>query len=191
MSSRLDEVADRLATRLLTFRPGPKRLLDFAPKRWGALGILAALVVVMAVTVAWLLRQLFGVTVGRTTRRLYEQATGVGRDRTRADLSLVLDRLIMLKVALDAPAMRRLIEVGPTVEFASNGPQGEALLHAASRRLVAWVAAGRTGDELSDVEAAFARTIQITPTRKGSSAAELDALESYADAWIEVLGPAG
>ena len=67
-----------------------------------------------------------------TTRRLYEQATGVDRDRVNADLALVADRLAPLVSAAD-------------------GPQGDALVLGASRCRVAWVAAGRTGDRQMSV----------------------------------------
>ncbi len=100
-----------------------------------------------------------------STRRLYEQATGVDRDRANADLALVADRLSPLMSAPD-------------------GPQGDALLLGASRHLVAWVAAGRTADEqMSAVEAAFARWVQVAEDDDAAPGALVESLESYVEAW--------
>jgi hypothetical protein len=100
-----------------------------------------------------------------TTRRLYEQATGVDRDRANADLALVADRLSPL---VNAP----------------DGPHGDALVLGASRRLVAWVAAGRTADErMSDVEAAFAHWVQLAEEDGAAPEAIMDSLYSYVEAW--------
>jgi hypothetical protein len=181
MSSQLDEVADRLATQLLAGRPGGSRLFDVAEKRGDLRGCLAGLVGVVAMNVSMFFRQLPRLADGRTTCRLYEQATGVGRDRAKTDLGLVMERLFALEAALAAPAVH-----------APDGPQGEALVRAASRRLVAWVAAGQTADEqLSGVEAAFARTKQITRKRNAAPEAVWDSLETYADAWGAALGRTG
>jgi hypothetical protein len=69
------------------------------------------------------------------TRRLYQQATGVDRDRAREDVELVADRLAPLCIA------------------AAHVPGGDALVRNAARWLVDWVAAGRArGGPLRDVE---------------------------------------
>jgi hypothetical protein len=108
-----------------------------------------------------------------TTRRLYQQATGVDRDRANADLALVADRLSPLVSAPD-------------------GPQGDALVIGASRRLVAWVAAGRGADgQMSAVEGAFARWVQVAEEPDAASEAFVDSLESYVDAWDAALRPTG
>jgi hypothetical protein len=107
------------------------------------------------------------------TRRLYEQAAGVDRDRANADLALVTDRLSPL--------------VGTP-----HGPQGDALVLGASRRLVAWVAAGRSADEqMSAVEAAFAHWVQVAEDDDAAPEAFVDSLESYADAWNAAMRPTG
>jgi hypothetical protein len=104
-----------------------------------------------------------------TTRRLYEQAPGVDRDRANADLALVADRLSPLASAPD-------------------GPHGDALVLGASRLLVAWVAAGRTADEqMSAVEAAFAHWVQVAEDDDAAPGALVDRLESYAEAWEAAL----
>jgi hypothetical protein len=107
-----------------------------------------------------------------TTRRLYEQATGVDRDRANADLALVADRLSPL---VNAP----------------DGSQGDALVIGASRRLVAWVAAGRAAGQMSAVEAAFAHWVQVAEEPNVASEALVDSLESYIDAWDAALRPTG
>jgi hypothetical protein len=72
------------------------------------------------------------------------------------------------------------------------GPHGDALVLGASRRLVAWVAAGRTADEqMSAVEAAFAHWVQVAEDDAAAPGALVDSLESYADAWDAALRPTG
>jgi hypothetical protein len=170
--SQLDEVADRLAQQPLAVRHSSSRLLVRAQERRGLVGIVAGVVgaVWMAVSTLRLYPRL---PEQLTTRRLYEQATGVDRDRANADLALVADRLSPL---VNAP----------------DGPQGDALVRAASRRLVAWVAAGRTNDEqLSDVEAAFAHWVQVAEHDDPDADAFANSLESYVDAWDAATRPTG
>ena len=165
VASQLDEVADQLAQQPLAVRHGSSRFLVRAGEERGlVVGIIAGVVgaVWMAVSV---LRRLPRLPDPMTTRRLYEQATGVDRDRANADLALVADRLSPLMSAPD-------------------GPQGDALLLGASRRLVAWVAAGRTADEqMSAVEAAFAHWVQVAEDDDAAPGAVVESLESYAEAW--------
>jgi hypothetical protein len=163
VASRLDEVADQLAQQPLAVRHGTSRLLARAEKRRGRIGIIAGVVggVWMAVST---LRRYPRVPDQLATRRLYEQATGADRDRANADLALVTDRLSPLVAAPD-------------------GPKGDALVLGASRRLVAWVAGGRTADEqISAVETAFARWVQLTEDDDATSEA-MRSLESYVHAW--------
>ena len=165
VASQLDEVADQLAQQPLAVRHGSNRFLVRAGEERGlVVGIIAGVVgaVWMAVSI---LRRLPRLPDPMTTRRLYEQATGVDRDRANADLALVADRLSPLVSARD-------------------GPQGDALVLGASRRLVAWVAAGRTADEqMSAVEAAFAHWVQVAEDDDAAPGALVDSLESYAEAW--------
>jgi hypothetical protein len=164
VASQLDEVADQLAQQPLAVRHGSSRFLVRATERRGLVGIIGGVAgaVWMAVSVFRRVRRLPDQV---TTRRLYEQATGVDRDRANADLALVADRLSPL---MSAPA----------------GPQGDALVLGASRRLVAWVAAGRTADEqMSAVEAAFADWVQVTEDDDAAPGALVGSLESYAEAW--------
>jgi hypothetical protein len=168
VASQLDEVADQLAQQPLAVRHGSSRLLARAEKRRGPVGIIAGVVggVWMAVST---LRRYPRLADQLTTRRLYEQATGVDRDRANADLALVADRLSPLVSAPD-------------------GPQGDALVLGASRCLVAWVAAGRTADrQMSAVEAAFADWIQVAEDHDPDSEAFVDSLGSYVDAWDAAL----
>jgi hypothetical protein len=170
VASQLDEVADQLAEQPLAVRHGGSRLLARAEKRRGPVGTIAGVV-----GGVWMAVSVFGryprLADQLTTRRLYEQATGVDRDRANADLALVADRLSPL--------------VG-----APDGPQGDALVLGASRCLVAWVAAGRTGDrQMSVVEAAFADWVQLAEDHDADSEAIVDSLGSYVDAWDAALRP--
>jgi len=61
-----------------------------------------------------------------TTRRLYEQATGVDRDRANADLALVADRLSPLVNAPDRPHDDALVLGAPRASspgWQQGGPQ--------------------------------------------------------------------
>jgi hypothetical protein len=170
--SQLDEIADRLAQQPLDIRHGCPGVLVRAQERRGPLGTVAGLVggVWMAVSALGQYRRLPNQL---TTRRLYEQATGVDRDRAHADLALVADRLSPL---INAP----------------DGPQGDALVLGAARRLVAWVAAGRTpGGQMSDVEAAFAHWVAISEKDRAAPEAVMDSLESYVEAWDAAVRPMG
>ena len=102
VASRLDEVADQLAQQPLAVRHGTSRLLARAEKRRGPVGTIAGVVggVWMAVST---LRRYPRLAERLTTRRLYEQVTGVDRDRANADLALVADRLSPLVGAPDGP----------------------------------------------------------------------------------------
>ena len=60
---------------------------------------------------------------------------------------------------------------------APDGPQGDALVLGASRRLVAWVAAGRTADEqMSAVEAALAHWVQVAEDDDAAPGALVESL---------------
>jgi hypothetical protein len=166
VASQLDEVADQVAQQPLAVRHGSNRFL--VRERPGLLGVIGGVAgaVWMAVSVFRRVRRLPDQV---TTRRLYEQATGLDRDRANADLALVADRLSPLVSAPD-------------------GPHGDALVLGASRRLVAWVAAGRTADEqMSDVEAAFAHWVQVAEDDDAAPGARVESLESYAEAWDAAL----
>jgi hypothetical protein len=166
VASQLDKVADQVAQQPLAVRHGSNRFL--VRERPGLVGIIGGVAgaVWMAVSVFRRVRRLPDQV---TTRRLYEQATGVDRDRANADLAIVADRLSPLVSAPD-------------------GPQGDALVLKASRRLVAWVAAGRTADEqMSAVEAAFADWVQVAEDDDAVPGALVESLESYAEAWDAAL----
>jgi len=172
VASQLDEVADRLAQQPLAVRHSGNRLVARAEERRGLVGIMAFVVgaVGMAVSV---FRRYPRLTDQLTTRRLYEQATGVDRDRANADVALVADRLAPL--------------VG-----APYGSRGDALVLGASRRLVAWVAAGRTDDEqVSNIEAAFAHWVQVAEHNDPAPDAFVNSLDSYVDAWEAATRPTG
>jgi hypothetical protein len=162
--TELDEVADRLAQQPLAVRHSSNRLLAYAEERQGLVGITAFAVGAVGMAVS-IFRRYPRVPDQLTTRRLYEQATGVDRDRANADLALVADRLSPL---VSAP----------------EGSQGDLLVRGASRRLVAWVAAGRTDDEqMSNIEAAFAQWVQVSEHDDSAPDAFVNSLESYLDAW--------
>jgi hypothetical protein len=166
VASQLDEVADQVAQQPLAVRHGSSRFL--VRERPGLVGIIGGVAgaVWMAVSVFRRVRRLPDQV---TTRRLYEQATGVDRDRANADLALVADRLSPLVSAPD-------------------GPHGDALVLGASRRLVALVAAGRTaGEQMSAVEAAFAHWVQVAEDDDAGPGALVESLESYAEAWDAAL----
>jgi hypothetical protein len=172
VASQLDEVADRLAQQPLDVRHCCPGVLVRTRDRQGLLGTVAGMVgaVWMAVAALGRYRRL---PDQLTTRRLYELATGIDRDRANADLALVADRLSPL---VNAP----------------NGPQGDALVLRASRRLVAWVAAGRPADgHVSDVKAAFAHWVEIAEGERAAPEAIMDGLRSYVEAWDTAVRPMG
>jgi hypothetical protein len=63
----------------------------------------------------------------------------------------------------------------------------------ASRRLVAWVAAGRTAnDQISAVEAAFAQWIHVTDEEQDAAIEAIrDSVMAYADAWDAAVQSTG
>jgi hypothetical protein len=91
MASQLDEVADRLAQQPLDVRHCCPGVLVRAQERRGLLETVAGVVGGVWVVVS-ALRQYPRLPDQLTTRRLYEQATGIDRDRANADLALVADR---------------------------------------------------------------------------------------------------
>lgn len=100
---------------------------------------------------------------------LYQRAAEVGRDRANADTALVTDRLAPLVCAPD-------------------GPQGDELVLAAARRLVAWAATGRPDDgTMADVEATFARWAEVQDTKDHSPALISELNERYIEAWTTTL----
>lgn len=170
VASQLDEVADRLAQQPLDLRHCCPGVLVRAQDRRGLLGTVAGVVggVWMAVSA---LRRYPRLPDQLSTRRLYEQATGVDRDQANANLALVADRLSPL---VNAP----------------DGPQGDVLVRIASRRLVAWVAAGRPDDEkMSGVEAAFAQYVRITEQDDPEADAVVQSVGAYVDAWEATTRP--
>jgi hypothetical protein len=172
VATQLDEVADRLAQQPLAVRHSGNRLVARAEERRGLVGIMAFVVSAVGMAVS-VFRRYPRLTDRLTTRRLYEQATGVDRDRANADVALVADRLAPL--------------VG-----APYGSRGDALVLGASRRLVAWVAAGRTDDEqVSNIEAAFAHWVQVAEHNDPVPDAFVNSLDSYVDAWEAATRPTG
>jgi hypothetical protein len=165
VATQLDKVADRLASQPLAIRHSTtNRLMAYAEDRRGVIGIMAGVVGAIEMAVS-MIRQIVRLPDQDTTRRLYAQATGVGRDQGAADLAVVADRL--------SPLMH-----------APNGAQGDALVRAASRRLVAWVAAGRPHDEqVAGVEAAFAQWIEVAEHDSPDPDGLVQVAESYVAAW--------
>lgn len=170
VASQLDEVADRLAQQPLAVRHSGNRLLRLAERRQGLTGILAGVVGAAAMGVS-ALRRIPRLPDRLSTRRLYDQATGVDRDQANADVDLVADRLSPL---VNAP----------------DGPQGDALVRIASRRLVAWVAGGRPDDaQMSGVEAAFAQWVGISEQDDPEPHAVLHSVEAHVEAWEATTRP--
>jgi hypothetical protein len=164
VDSKLDEVADRLAQLPLDVRHSSNRLLRRAEEGQGLMSTIAGVIGAIGMAISTL-RRATRLPDQLTTRRLYEQAAGVDRDRANADLGLVTDRLSPLVSAPD-------------------GPQGDALVLGPARRLVAWVAADRTADErMVAVEAAFARWVPVSEQDDAAPKALAESAESYAAAW--------
>jgi hypothetical protein len=126
VSDDLDDVAVRLAQQTLAIRSSSNRLVAWSDRRGDLIGTIAGLAGAAAFIVS-VFRRIGGLPDQVETRRLYERAADVGRDRANADTGLVTERLVPLVAAWD-------------------GPKGDELVLAASRRLVAWVAAGRPHD---------------------------------------------
>jgi len=162
-----------LAEEPLKFRRVMNNRLDaWAERRDGRVGKIVGFVgaMAMAVRVVATVRR----PDVRATRRLYEQATGVDRDQANADVAVVSERL------------------SPLVVVAPAGPRGDDLVVAVSRRLVAWVAAGRPVDEeMAGVEAAFARWVQVAEDDAVTSSALVAPAESCVAAWEAVVRPTG
>jgi hypothetical protein len=170
--SQLDEVADRLAQQPLDLRHCCPGVLVRPQERRGLLGTGADVVSGVWMVVS-ALRRYPRLPDQLTTRRLCEQATGVDRDRANADLALVADRLSPLA---NAP----------------NGPQGDALVLGASRRLVSWVAGSRPADgQMSDVEAAFTHSVELAEKDRAAPEVIMDSLESHVEAWDAAVRPMG
>ncbi|HZM42179.1 MAG TPA: hypothetical protein VFB94_23850, partial [Acidimicrobiales bacterium] len=103
MSDDLDEVAARLAQSILDLRSSfPNRLIEASERRDDLLGDVLS-VVGTAAGLASLFRRTWRLPDPNETRRLYQRAAGVGRDRANADTALVSDRLVPLGCAPDGP----------------------------------------------------------------------------------------
>jgi hypothetical protein len=173
---QLDEVADRLAEEPLKFRRLTNNPLDaWAERRGGRVGKIVGFVGAVTMGIRFVVtHRPPDVRTTRATRRLYQQATGVDRDRAHADVAVVSDRL------------------SPLVAVAPAGPRGDDLVVAASRRLVAWVAAGRPADDqMAGVEAAFARWVQFAEGDAATPSALVEAAESCVAAWEAVVRSTG
>lgn len=169
MSGDLDEVASRLAQPTLKMASAGRHPLVKAGEGRDdllgqAIGVLGVLVTMPSTMVG-----LFRTPDPIETRRMYQQATGLGRDRAMADVDVVIDRL------------------GP---LAATGDEqgGDELISAAARRLVGWVAAGRPDDDaMAGVEAAFARWAEVLETRDRSDAELVELTDRYIEAWAATL----
>lgn len=169
MSDDLDEVAGQLAQPTMKIastgrhplvRAGEERD-DLLGQAMGVLGVL--------VTMPSTLGGLFRMPDPIETRRLYQQATGLGRDRAFADVNLVIDRL------------------GP-LAATSDEQGGDELISSAARRLVAWAAAGRPDDEaMAGVEAAFARWAEVAEAKDRSDAELVELTDRCIEAWAATL----
>jgi hypothetical protein len=72
-----------------------------------------------------------------------------------------------------------------------DGPKGDELVLAASRRLVAWVAAGRPHDHrVAGIEAAFSRWVDVQEAKDRSPDALKERTDAYIEAWDASLRPA-
>ena len=168
----LDDVAVRLAQQTLAIRSSNNRLGAWSDRRGDLVGTVAGLVGAAAFVVS-ILRRIGGLPDQVETRRLYERAADVGRDRANADTGLVTERLVPLVAAWD-------------------GPTGDELVLAASRRLVAWVAAGRPHDHrMAGTEAAFTRWVDVQEAKDPSPEALKERTDAYIEAWDASLRPAG
>jgi hypothetical protein len=171
VSDELDEVASRLAQHVLVFRTSTRNPLTAASERRDdlvgtMLGLLGTAVGVVSVA-----RQAFREVDRVETRQLYQRAADVGRDRANADIMLVSERL------------------GPLMA-APDDEQGDELVLAAARRLVAWVAAGRPDDgTMSETEAAFARWADASESKDHPQALMTELTDRYVEAWAATLQP--
>jgi hypothetical protein len=174
MSSELDEVGERLAEQWLAARlMTGNRLTAYADRRGGRLGFVAGLAGLVGAVpgIVSMFRKQSQLPDQRATRRLYEAATGIDRDQANADLAFVTDRL------------------SPLV-YAPEGPRGDALMVSAAHRLVAWVAAGRVADEqMSGVETAFARWVEVDEDDDPDAQVLMERAASYAAAWDAATSP--
>ncbi|HKE73164.1 MAG TPA: hypothetical protein VKB57_06095 [Acidimicrobiales bacterium] len=171
MPDDLDEVASRLAEVTLKVRAigqnplvaAGERRDDFLGQAMGVLGVV--------VSVPSTLLGLFRTPDPMDTRRLYQRATGVGRDRANADVNVVIDRLGPLAATTDDQG-------------------GDELVRSAARRLVAWVAAGQPDDDdMAGVEAAFARWADVLDARDHSEVELGELTDRCIEAWAVTCGP--
>jgi len=169
VSDDLDEVAARLAQSILDLRSSfPNRLIEASERRDDLLGDVLS-VVGTAAGLASLFRRTWRLPDPNETRRLYQRAASVGRDRANADTALVSDRLVPLGCAPD-------------------GPQGDQLVLSAAKRLVRWVADGRPDDgPMSGPEAAFARWAEAWDSEERPPDLMTELTDGYVEAWAATL----
>lgn len=144
---------------------GENRVFRYANRHDGPLGFFAGVVGGLWYAASFLWRTIRAPDARDEAQQLYQQALGVDRDRARADLLAVADRLSPLA--------------------ASDSPDRPTLIVGTARHLVRWVAADRpVDDETEAVERSFARLCEAM--QAGTNSADLaSALESYVSAWAD------
>ncbi|MGH9243337.1 MAG: hypothetical protein ACRD29_03275 [Acidimicrobiales bacterium] len=161
-------VADELALVPLSLRPASHRFVRSGDDRRGAVGKVAAVLGAVKVT-ASSVRHGWRAADDVAIRQIYERAANADRDRAMADRAFVRDRLVPFIGALE-------------------GPDGDNFVRRASRRLVGWVAEGRTPSvEMDQLETAFARWVDIREEAERSPDALMESGNKYLESWQVVL----
>ncbi len=163
LANELEAVAAIMAKPHLLGVASENHLFRYARRHDGPLGLFAGVVGGLWYATSFLRRTVQSPDAQEEARLLYQQALAVDRDRARADLQAVDDRLSPLA--------------------ASDMTDRPTLIVGTARHLVSWVAADRPiDDETEPVEGAFARWCQAV--QAGASLADLaSALDGYVSAW--------
>lgn len=155
-------LADGLRDYVLAVQLRPNGLTRYGEDRSGALAT-AAVLAGIVIGAGGFYRRMVRHTDPLGTERLYAQTAGVDLDRARADVDYIDQRLRLLALVID------------------DDP--EELVRGAAHALVAFVTAGRPGDQrLDEVEHAYAPLGEATDDRqRWGELAELQA--DYLGAW--------
>ena len=165
IGNELDTVAAIMAKPYLLLVASENRVFRYGNRHDGPIGFFAGVVggLWYAVSFGW--RTIRSPDPRDEAQALYQRALAVDRDRARADLLAVADRLSPLD--------------------ARDGPDPSTLILSTARHLVRWVASDRPiDDETEAVERAFARLCEVVEA-KANSADLVSAIESYCSAWAD------